>query len=616
MKNTLRTGTLLAILGICTLAHGQGLQVTRGLAVALEATDSMVQDTAAAAVAAGETVAIWTDGTSLFSLANNTNPADGPVYRNVGDAGFNASLFNGKGYLEFEAPASGAHADPGDALYSSDPILMPARKGAMAGSVFIVLAPAFTIHSGDITGTRTNDPNSGTSNGFFIEPRLVSESTEIERFWLGNAGGAGGYEGTVTAFSGGSMANDGSTAYILEWRSLSSTDVDGHRAFYINGERVGEDTESVVVPSSVTKLGIGGSPDNLNAFNGAMAAFMVFDEELNEAERNAVGVYLQDEYGISGAYTAPSMPSTASILIDFGKAALTSGGALPAWNDVVPPADGSSITGSDMADTIFPYTLVEDLVDDNGDSTGISLVYSEWIPGADPSQNGNGIAGMEVAGEMPATGYPESATVDSLYVNAGATVVLSLEGLDPKMAYDLKFFGTSSATDTRISVWMVNGLSQSILTDGNSSGFVTFPQVMSTAEGVIEVTYYAAATGRNQGHWSTMEIKQAPQPGFDLFDAPAVAGPRISPWFGAYIGDYAPLYLTESNLWLHAGGSDTTSLYLYSHNDASWWWTARDVWPALYRTSDGSWHSLWQGNGEAWLYGYESGQWIPLITAQ
>ncbi|MGC9453124.1 MAG: LamG-like jellyroll fold domain-containing protein, partial [Oceanipulchritudo sp.] len=446
MKNTGRLGTLAAYASMGILAYGQGLEVTRGLAVALEAKDGMVLNATSAAAAAGENVAIWSDGTAVFNLANNTNPADGPVYCDVGDASFNATLFNGKGYLEFEAPASGEHTGAGDALYSNGPILMPARTGAMPGSIFAVIAPQISIDRGDIIGTRSNDPDSGTSNGFFIEPRLVSGTTDIERFWLGNPGGAGGYEGTVTAFSGGSMANDASQAYILEWRSLSSTDADGHRAFYINGEWVGEDTESVVVPSSVAKFGIGGSPDNLNAFNGAMAAVMVFDEELNEAERNAVGVYLQNEYGISGAYAAPELPSSGSILIDFGKATLASGGGDPAWNDVVPPAEGSSITGAAMADTTFPYTLVEDLVDDSGASTGIRLVYTEWIPGPDPSQNGNGIAGMEVAGEMPDTGYPESATIDSLYVNSGAMVVLSLEGLDPKMAYDLKFFGTSSAT--------------------------------------------------------------------------------------------------------------------------------------------------------------------------
>jgi hypothetical protein len=400
---------------------------------------------------------------------------------------------------------------------------------------------------------------------------------------------------------------------------LTSTDADGHRAFYINGELVGQDTESVVVRSAIAKLGIGGSVDNPNSLNGALAAVMVYDEELTNAERNTVGSYLQNEYGIAGAYAASPEPSSNPILIDFGKPGLTSGGGTPAWNDVVNPVEGeSSITGADMPDTTFPVTLVEDLVNASGESTGISLVYSEWISGENPEQNGNGIAGMEVAGEMPETGYPESATIDSLFVNAGATVVMTLEGLNPALAYDLKFFGTNSSTDNRVSVWVVNGLGQSLLTDQNTSEFATFESVVPSFDGTITIAYYALDNDRDQGQWATLEIQEAEAPAFDQFDGVAKAGVRFSPWFGVYNADAAPYVITENELWFYAGSDDSTSLWLYSYDDASWWWTARDTWPVIYRYADGAWYYLWSlpMNPDVYLYRYSDGEYVPLKVTE
>jgi hypothetical protein len=481
----------------------------------------------------------------------------------------------------------------------------------------MVIAPEFTVDRGDIVGTRGEDPDTGTSNGFFVEPRLIAETGVIERFWNGNPGGAGGYEGTVSAFSEGTMLNDGSNAYILEWRSMTSSDADGHRAFYINGELVGQDTESVIVRSALAKLGIGGSIDNPNSLNGSLAAVMFYDEELTNAERNAVGLYLQKEYGVAGAYAAAPEPSTEPILIDFGKPGLTSGGGTPAWNDVVNPVEGeNSITGEDMPDTTFPVTLLDDLVNAAGEPTGISLVYSEWIPGENPEQNGNGIAGMEVSGEMPETGYPESATIDSLFVNAGATVVMTLEGLHPSLAYDLKFFGTNSNTDDRVSVWVVNGRMQSLLTDQNTDSFAAFESVVPMIDGTIMIAYYALDNDRDQGQWATLEIRESEAPLFDLFDAPAVSGWRHSPWFGSYSADSVPYILTDRQLWLYPGTDDTTSLWLYSYDDASWWWSARDFWPVFYRYQDGDWYYLWSdpNASDVYLYRYSDGKYLPLRT--
>jgi len=602
-------GLILASAAVASVASAQAVE--RGLSAALEAVPEQLLDTSGAAIAAGAHVGTWTDGTATFTLANNPNPGAGPVYRAAGDDGFDSALFNGHAYLWFDAPESLSAADPGDALYSEHKYLTPTRFAPVRGSVFFVFAPQITIDRGDIFGTRSNHPELGTSNGFFVEPRL--SGADVASFWNGNPGGAGGYSGDLAAFSG-DMLNDGTTAYIIEWRSMTSNDGDGHRAFYVNGELVGSDTESTINPAGVGGFGIGGTLDNPNALNGAVAGVYIYEQELTEAERNTVGAALQDKFGITGSYSAPGQVSAEPILIDFGKAALTSGGAIPAWNDVVPPVSGSSsITGANMVDTIFPYTLVENLVDAAGNETGVRLVFSEWIPQPDATGNGNGIAGLEVPGVVPTTGYPESATMDSLFVNAGVTIVIALEGLDPSLAYDLTMFGLNSANDTRISQWTVNGIEQQQLTDSNSGLKTVFAAVVPDATGRIEIRYTHPPLGRPQGHWSTLEIRETEQPVFDVLDGRAVAGERLSPWMGQYYSLDGTHLATVDGMRLSLATADENNLWMRSHESASWWWTARADWPHVFDANSSEWYYVVRAGGYVYLYRFSDGQWLELI---
>jgi hypothetical protein len=57
------------------------------------------------------------------------------------------------------------------------------------------------------------------------------------------------------------------------------------------------------------------------AWQGNIAELVIFDRVLSDSEANEVGSYLQDKYGITGAYAIPE-PSSLGLLLLGGGAVL------------------------------------------------------------------------------------------------------------------------------------------------------------------------------------------------------------------------------------------------------------------------------------------------------
>jgi len=233
-----------------------------------------------------------------------------------------------------------------------------------------------------------------------------------------------------------------------------------------------------------------------------------------------------------------------SILIDFGKPELQSSAETDPngyhWNNVVPEADAPNgrlgwemLTAEEREainpviflyyqdDLGLPYSILENMVDQTGSSTGVSLnlqMVEQRVP-YDPltDAGGFGRAGLEYGddlGPIPTeTGYPGSATIDSFYINVDYLATLHISGLDDSQTYTIKMWG-GQGRDSRPAAWGVFDSELQIVetfnnTGANPSDYAVFENV-SPVNGEIAVTYqqgildgdFSAANGQ----WSTMEI--------------------------------------------------------------------------------------------------------------
>jgi hypothetical protein len=87
-----------------------------------------------------------------------------------------------------------------------------------------------------------------------------------------------------------------------------------------------------------SNLGVGGANFGGREYIGDLAELVVYDRALSDLERNAVGYDLQQKYGLSGAYSAPTSPVPVDGLemwldASDGSTRTLSGGTVTEWRD-------------------------------------------------------------------------------------------------------------------------------------------------------------------------------------------------------------------------------------------------------------------------------------------
>jgi hypothetical protein len=244
------------------------------------------------------------------------------------------------------------------------------------------------------------------------------------------------------------------------------------------------------------------------------------------------------------AFPATGLFGQTSILVDFGKAEIPSSPESDPngyfWNNF--PAEAGAPgnflgweniseadrTNQPWADSLeyfnnyvsLPYVALSDMVDQNGDSTGVSMAmtsYEDRFTYDPPSTSGGlGWAGHEYAdflGPVPtSTGYPGSATIDSFYINFDKVATFTLSGLDDAKTYTIICW-TGVSNGARLAKWTVNSLEPGVIeafnnTGANAEDYATFNDV-SPVNGEIIIAFEQGIEPDNflpNGHWSTLEI--------------------------------------------------------------------------------------------------------------
>lgn len=222
------------------------------------------------------------------------------------------------------------------------------------------------------------------------------------------------------------------------------------------------------------------------------------------------------------AATLAAAPAT--VLVDFGKNDLettpaTGGGAH--WNNVSAGPDANGILTDEWlrenhptrllfsgVDNMYhnppgqlPRPLVPDLVDAVGAATGAALVLVDVVdPDLGNSSGGLGRAGLEYAdlfGAIPtATGYPATATIDSVYINFGHRAIFQVTGLNDAETYTLKFWGGQNSSTRRTKITL-NGVSQIFETlnntGANSGDYAIFSDIRPSGGAIT----FELAQGQN-----------------------------------------------------------------------------------------------------------------------
>lgn len=168
---------------------------------------------------------------------------------------------------------------------------------------------------------------------------------------------------------------------------------------------------------------------------------------------------------------------TDPILINFGRDSTANG-----WNHLT---------------NYTRLTTLKNLIDSKGNTTGISLVYTEKFNG-----------GRHVLGaKETATDFnmPESVSTQELHGNSSGKgkAVLRLEGLNSNKRYDLCFFGSRmgvSARDNRETKYIVTGKNEStalLNLSNNTSKTACIHSVQPDENGRIVITITAGENNNN-----------------------------------------------------------------------------------------------------------------------
>ncbi|WFB36873.1 PEP-CTERM sorting domain-containing protein [Kiritimatiellota bacterium B12222] len=192
------------------------------------------------------------------------------------------------------------------------------------------------------------------------------------------------------------------------------------------------------------------------------------------------------------------------VLIDFGVAGAQTAGN---WNNVISRTDNKG-----------------NLINSEGDTTGISMTVSDGNFGGTNTFNGNVAADSTMFDPFEVA----SVITDALYVaENGSTGTLTFNGLDDSLTYNLVVTGARTTNTNRFTRYGVSGLNSQILqTSGNSplagvgvnwnnNSVVTFSGISGVSSFSLTVEGNGAADfgGSNQfGYINALELRAVPEP--------------------------------------------------------------------------------------------------------
>ncbi len=192
--------------------------------------------------------------------------------------------------------------------------------------------------------------------------------------------------------------------------------------------------------------------------------------------------------------TSPPAGSTFTYLLDLGNPSTPTAGN---WNNITANQD----TG----------TRLDNLVNTYGGSSSISFVVLNEADngyGHGEGYNTNGYTGE-------ALGYPATACSDS-YFSHGAGGTYQLAGLQSTMTYSIKLFGVRMAsTGGRVGSYTINGVTQTLDAQNNTTDFIVFTNLLAAEDGTITLDFGVAA-GSTFGYINVLELSESGTPSLPL----------------------------------------------------------------------------------------------------
>lgn len=220
---------------------------------------------------------------------------------------------------------------------------------------------------------------------------------------------------------------------------------------------------------------------------------------------------------ISAALVAASSNAATvkTVLIDFGKPDQTSDpNDGERWNDVADTAGAAYPTVGD-------FSGLTNLIYSDGTASGFNF---DLTASTAVDSTGVGIGGIDMPGVLAASGLPESATRDVLFIlgpngsdatttNGGvATFELQNLSTDAGTFYTLRMFSRITGGDRQDVAFTVDGVTEVVEHFNNTSVFATFPLVQPNGSGVLSIDFTTAADPDggffDQGHWAAFEITE------------------------------------------------------------------------------------------------------------
>ncbi len=264
--------------------------------------------------------ATWTQGSQTFTTARPANiQTDGLVLWLRADAGVTHSGGLVDTWQDQAVTLGGANDASGSG--ASRPLLAPAAVNGHAALLFDGTDDLLTVPDHDALDLGAGADKAWTVIAVYRRTAtdgvqdIVSKTTAAGsagadwRLWL-NTGAPTAYWGTGASTDGGAWLSVAepttNTFHILVGKLRQTNETAGVKSVLIDGGTVTNDVSYAVKgASNADPVRIGNYANNGGALHGYVAEILVYNTELDEYQANKVGWYLQDKYGLSGAYTYP-----------------------------------------------------------------------------------------------------------------------------------------------------------------------------------------------------------------------------------------------------------------------------------------------------------------------
>ncbi|MEO1053052.1 MAG: fibronectin type III domain-containing protein [Bacteroidota bacterium] len=180
----------------------------------------------------------------------------------------------------------------------------------------------------------------------------------------------------------------------------------------------------------------------------------------------------------------PAPSTVRTFLIDLGRSSTVTTGN---WNNVA----GAQESG----------LIITDIIDDSGSPSTID--FEVFADASNDYENGFNKDGYN--GDV--LGYPTSANSDSYFAH-GSGGIYKLKDLDPSKQYDLKIFGSRTASGGgRVGTYTIDGITQTLDALNNSSNTISFNDIQPDANNEI-VLEFGVAVGSSFGYLNVLEVAE------------------------------------------------------------------------------------------------------------